>query len=456
MCINQESSLRMMDSKSRYLFYYVHRHLAFREAELSALMGMFGIEWNVRHDSKARDALRNSPFCVVDYASIEDVRKVASRSVLLRNCCMLWAEAETYEELYGKLRLQVNSYKRLIRWKEPFKFNVESFGKKLNMEYKQNRFQELAFLSVEGEVDLNFPTNQFFLFEHYGMNLGKPTDQPIKLYFGHLVVEGQSKVPWRYDLKTRIFIGNTSMDPFLSFLMANIAQVSPGDFVYDPFVGTGSILLSCAHFGAYCAGAEIDYNVAHGRGRPSRSHMMCRLPEESVRRNFEQYNLLSRYVGIIVADSSVLTFQPKLRFDSIVTDPPYGLREKVTCIGERKQRNKLVIHAGPHFPSKIKYDLLSILLDLLNFAATYLKIGGRLVYWFPVGLSNCKTSIYPQHPCLLQTSCCLQSLSGIHGRVLLAMVKVREPEFSVDKAYIHQDKHDFREVVLAGKPKSAA
>ncbi|KHJ43251.1 hypothetical protein D918_06485 [Trichuris suis] len=391
MCINQESSLRMMDSKSRYLFYYVHRHLAFREAELSALMGMFGIEWN-------------SPFCVVDYASIEDVRKVASRSVLLRNCCMLWAEAETYEELYGKLRLQVNSYKRLIRWKEPFKFNVESFGKKLNMEYKQNRFQELAFLSVEGEVDLNFPTNQFFLFEHYGMNLGKPTDQPIKLYFGHLVA---------------------------SFCRAPISELIAQILCY----GLEDLILP---------------------GRPSRSHMMCRLPEESVRRNFEQYNLLSRYVGIIVADSSVLTFQPKLRFDSIVTDPPYGLREKVTCIGERKQRNKPVIHAGPHFPSKIKYDLLSILLDLLNFAATYLKIGGRLVYWFPVGLSNCKTSIYPQHPCLLQTSCCLQSLSGIHGRVLLAMVKVREPEFSVDKAYIHQDKHDFREVVLAGKPKSAA
>ncbi|CDW57094.1 tRNA guanosine 2' O methyltransferase TRM11 [Trichuris trichiura] len=447
-------------------------------------MEMFSIEWNVRHDPKARNALRNagciSPFCVVEFASIEEVRKVASRSVLLRNCCMLWAEAETYEELYGKLRSKVNSYERFIRWKEPFKFNVESFGKKLSMEYKQNRFKELAFLPVEGEVDLNFPTNQFFLFEHYGVDQGKPTDQPIKLYFGHLVDEGQSKLPWRYDLKTRIFIGNTSMDPFLSFLMANIAQISPGDLIYDPFVGTGSILLSCAHFGAYCAGAEIDYNVAHGReglilpGRPSRSHMMRRLPEESVRRNFEQYNLLSRYAGIIVADSSVLTFHPKLRFDSIVTDrkvgvfkdsglylscllsAPYGLREKVTCIGEKKQRDKPIIHAGPHFPSKIKYDLVSILLDLLNFAATYLKIGGRLVYWFPVGLSNCKMSIYPQHPCLLQTSCCLQSLSGIHGRVLLTMIKVREPDFSQDKAYIHQDKHNFREIVLARKPKSAA
>uniref|UniRef100_A0A5S6R2U9 tRNA (guanine(10)-N(2))-methyltransferase TRMT11 n=1 Tax=Trichuris muris TaxID=70415 RepID=A0A5S6R2U9_TRIMR len=439
----------MMDINGRYLLYFIHRHLAFREAELAALTGMFGIEWNVELDSQ-------SPFCVINSASLEDVRKVASRSVLLRNCCLLWGEAESHKELYGKLKSQMNLYRHLISWEKSFRFNVESFGKKLTMEYKQDRFRELAFLPVEGKVDLNFPTNQFFLFEHYGTQLGKPTDQPIKVYFGHLVVEGQSKIPWRYDLKTRVFIGHTSMDPFLSFLMANIAQVCPGDLAYDPFVGTGSILLSCAHFGAYCAGAEIDYNIAHGRGRPSRSQMARRLPDECVRRNFEQYNLHSRYLDVIVADSRVLTFQPHLRFDSIVTDPPYGLREKVTCVGERKQRNKSRTTEGPHFPSKIKYNLLDILLDLLNFAATYLKIGGRLVYWFPVGLSECNVSAYPQHPCLLQACCCLQSLSGLHGRVLLAMVKLREPESSEDKAYILQEKHDFREVVLAGKARRSA
>lgn len=42
------------------------------------------------------------------------------------------------------------------------------------------------------------------------------------------------------SLKKRTFIGNTSMDPQLSLLMANLGKVSIGDFVLDPFVGSGS------------------------------------------------------------------------------------------------------------------------------------------------------------------------------------------------------------------------
>lgn len=43
----------------------------------------------------------------------------------------------------------------------------------------------------------------------------------------------------KYSLKTRHFIGNTSMDPQLSMIMANLAQVDDGHVVTDPFVGTG-------------------------------------------------------------------------------------------------------------------------------------------------------------------------------------------------------------------------
>ena len=37
------------------------------------------------------------------------------------------------------------------------------------------------------------------------------------------------------------FIGNTSMDPTLSFLMANMAGVNETSIVLDPFVGTGEV-----------------------------------------------------------------------------------------------------------------------------------------------------------------------------------------------------------------------
>ena len=37
-----------------------------------------------------------------------------------------------------------------------------------------------------------------------------------------------------------------------------------------------------------------------------------------------------------------------------------------------------------HIPSKVNYDMSEILRDLLNFAAKFLHIGGRLIYWLPV------------------------------------------------------------------------
>lgn len=60
------------------------------------------------------------------------------------------------------------------------------------------------------------------------------------------------------------------MDPQLSLLMANQAQVKNGDLVLDPFVGSGSLLVAAAQFGAYVLGTDIDYLMLHARTRPSR------------------------------------------------------------------------------------------------------------------------------------------------------------------------------------------
>lgn len=53
------------------------------------------------------------------------------------------------------------------------------------------------------------------------------------------IADGQRELIESYSVKKRHFIGNTSMDACLSFIMANHARVKPNDVVYDPFVGTG-------------------------------------------------------------------------------------------------------------------------------------------------------------------------------------------------------------------------
>lgn len=58
--------------------------------------------------------------------------------------------------------------------------------------------------------------------------------------------------------------------------------------------------------------------------------------DECLRANYRQYNLLSRYLDVLIADSAsldrLLRCPPTVSglFDAIVTDPPYGVRER-TC-----------------------------------------------------------------------------------------------------------------------------
>lgn len=42
---------------------------------------------------------------------------------------------------------------------------------------------------------------------------------------------------------------------------AACSQVGKGDLVYDPFVGTGSILVAASHVGSITMGADIDIRV---------------------------------------------------------------------------------------------------------------------------------------------------------------------------------------------------
>ena len=86
--------------------------------------------------------------------------------------------------------------------------------------------------------------------------------------FGRLVGEGQRDRIRKLDIKKRKFIGNTTMDPQLALLMANIGKVREGSTVLDPFVGTGSLLLAAAEFGGFVLGSDIDYLTLHARTRP--------------------------------------------------------------------------------------------------------------------------------------------------------------------------------------------
>lgn len=64
---------------------------------------------------------------------------------------------------------------------------------------------------------------------------------------------------------------------------------------------------------------------------------------------------------------------------------PYGIREATEKIGTAKENPVIEEHqTATHIPSKVVYDLSHIYNDLLNFSTHHLKIGGRLVCWYPL------------------------------------------------------------------------
>ena len=141
--------------------------------------------------------------------------------------------------------------------------------------------------------------------------------------------------------------------------MANQAKIGKGSMVLDPFCGTGSLLLSAAHFGSISFGADIDLQVLRGnkyfdhgnrlKGKQRKSVLVAesdiveQTADHSIYANFEQYALpkpeLSR------CDLSNLCWRHfEGMFDAILCNPPYGLRA-----GARKSGTKKPIKIGKQY-----------------------------------------------------------------------------------------------------------
>eukprot|EP01018_Ginkgo_biloba_P002321 Gb_29669 [translate_table: standard] len=125
--------------------------------------------------------------------------------------------------------------------------------------------------------------------------------------------------------------------------------------------------LCCAHFGAMTMGADIDIRVVHdGHG-----------PECNVWSNFKQYNL-PMPISLIRENNYFPPWHPDLEevFDTIICDPPYGVRAGGRKLGARKLLKGVI---GPyviptdkrrdHIPSTTPYSLVECVHDLLDVAS---------------------------------------------------------------------------------------
>ena len=415
-----------------FLFWCANEHQQFRLAEFESLASLLDVTlvWVFKSSEH--------PWVILDMASEEEALKIISRSVSAKYCLHLWAEGNSYQDFHSNLKaFPYNEQARWLSEDVSFKVHVESFNRKTSVEERLEKIESLSYIPLQGPVSLKRPQVVFSYFEFHGFDHNNLPEEPLKIMFGRQVGEGQREKINKLAIKNRKFIGNITMDPQLSLLMANPCKVEVGRVVLDPFVGTGSLLIAAAEFGGLVLGADIDYLTLHARTRPSRVGQKVRAKDESMLANFEQYGLTSQYLGVIAGDASQSPWREQAWLDCVITDPPYGIREGTTRVGTSKDYSNQTIpdeYLDKHIPEKVAYTLHQLLTDLLNFSASSLRVGGRLVYWLPVIRQAYQPDRVPSHPGLKLVADCEQVLSSHTSRRLLVMERVEgEGEAVVSK-----------------------
>jgi len=261
---------------------------------------------------------------------------------------------------------------------------------------------------------------------------------PLGVYFGKLLGGVRD---WRaggrlerYNLKKRSYLGPTSMDAELSLIMSNLGMVQKGSFVYDPFVGTGSILFTCGLRGGYCFGSDIDIRIL--RGRVGNIPLTNATPTPFT--NFRDFDLPRP--ELVRCDTSIYTRHYRDHrplYDAIVCDPPYGIRA-----GARKSGSKFTEprpiqeeHRHDHIAQTRPYAVSDVMGDLLDVASRTLVLGGRLVYIIPSMLDFDTETDLPRHECLKLTHVCFQPLQMELGRRVVTMTKIREYDSTRREVY---------------------
>ena len=307
------------------------------------------------------------PFVLCQAEREQHIIDLCSRCVLIKGAYELWHQDTSLDSLVSHLCgspfVKKNAGKS-------FKVLVEAFNKKVKAKYKVDQIEKLLFLDELGDVNLLSPDITLSLLEYYGMEqVGVPTE-PEMVYFGRKLCDSHRVNIHKFNLASRKFISNTSMDPTLAILVANIAKVRPNDLVYDPFVGSGSLLVAAADFGAYVIGSDIDYKLLMGMSRPTRPNVKKREPDETIRDNLLQYRLDGKYIDILLSDASQAVIRPNGLIDCIICDPPYGIRESSVKVGSKKPDPTVPEEClAIHFPAKIQYNLADVILDLLDYSA---------------------------------------------------------------------------------------
>lgn len=433
----------------RVLCYFVYSHGNFWLAEVEAQLEVEGVRTeNFQWERVPGMEAIYAPFMDLVISlkgwarSVEEVvRSALSRCTLVRAAIDEWGRArrgdfESLERDFKRNEAKARPF--LDDAKSTFRFNVEAFGEKINRPEQKNKLDQVAFAEPKGKADLSDPEKIFWLvempefIEKGGLQLGGQTIGTT--FLGREICRGTREPMNRLSVPKRPFAGPTAMEAEMSAIMCNIAKSERGSFSLDPFVGSGGVLLAASLKGSHTMGFDIDLRAL----RRAFGDTLA-----STWSNFRTLDLSPplSLVRLDMANRPIRERAFESLFDSVLTDPPYGLRAGGRKTGHPGERN-FINRAGRNnkkaggvskeedLALTAPYGLAESLADLVDLASMCLRINGRLVFFCP-GVKGGKdevASALPSHPAMRRVAMCEQPLSGRRSRYLIAMRKERETD----------------------------
>ena len=450
----------------KYILTFINKpnFLQFNLVEFLSICEMNNIQ-NLKYNSDTFSYDPSTePYLRINFDGIEDkeiCKKIIDRAVLSKSIIKIISEGETIEEVIDKIK--GDEIKEEMSSEKTFKYDFDIRNSKIKKETQEKILSQIhSKYPFKAKVDLKNPERIFIIFQSYTKDL-----KLKKTIFGKQIYGKNEEMRYytKYDLIHRKYLGPTSTDHILSFLMSNLAQIKQYQNIIDPFVGTGSLLIPPSVFGANCFGCDLDVRVLKGYSvgyiRDDNDKTLFK-HEGNIFSNFDEYNLIRPQ--IIRQDINKFSFRNKnLLFDSIICDPPYGWRacSKKTGLSDYKKekRNKRLDikqkikeenenenHSEDE--KNINYDYVNygnekrlflptshcetdIIFDsLIKFSNECLKKNGILVCLFPVKKNYGEEELvdhpinFPQNNNFKLIYCCENKNSKLRSRWCLVYKKI--------------------------------
>ena len=172
--------------------------------------------------------------------------------------------------------------------------------------------------------------------------------------------------------------------PALAAVVANLARIQGHSLVFDPFAGTGGLLVPAIALGApFALGADVRAESANVGVRDAVAANAHASPLRGTRRRRDDLD----------RRDDELARPPRARracLDAIVCDPPYGLRAPRIARGSAREKDALCADAG----EMERATRVFCMRPVFRSATRTLRVGGRLVFLAPTHRSRREARVF--------------------------------------------------------------